>query len=29
MNTMQALIAIPQADLIKFNIRTGDTEGLS
>ncbi|HMU09935.1 MAG TPA: bifunctional oligoribonuclease/PAP phosphatase NrnA [Ferruginibacter sp.] len=23
-----ALIAIPQADLIKFNIRTGDTEGL-
>jgi bifunctional oligoribonuclease and PAP phosphatase NrnA len=23
-----ALIAIPQADLIKFNIKTGDTEGL-
>ena len=23
-----ALIAIPQSDLIKFNIRTGDTEGL-
>lgn len=23
-----ALIAIPQADLIKFNVRTGDTEGL-
>lgn len=23
-----ALIAIPQADLIKYNIRTGDTEGL-
>ena len=23
-----ALIAIPQADLIKFNVKTGDTEGL-
>ena len=23
-----ALIAIPQMDLIKFNIKTGDTEGL-
>ena len=23
-----ALIAIPKSDLIKFNIRTGDTEGL-
>ncbi len=23
-----ALIAIPQADLIRFNVKTGDTEGL-